>query len=53
MFAHRSGEAVIEMLRKGIRARDIMTKEAFEKRYCRHDGLRRFNQCSVAPIGHC
>lgn len=29
-FAHRSGEAVIEMLRLGITARDIMTKEAFE-----------------------
>lgn len=29
-FAHRSGEAVIEMLRQGITARDIMTKEAFE-----------------------
>jgi dihydroxy-acid dehydratase len=29
-FAHRSGEAVVEMLRKGITARQIMTKEAFE-----------------------
>ena len=29
-FAHRSGEAVVEMLRQGITARDIMTKEAFE-----------------------
>ncbi|XBH20559.1 dihydroxy-acid dehydratase [Jonesiaceae bacterium BS-20] len=29
-FAHRSGEAVIGMLEKGITARDIMTKEAFE-----------------------
>ncbi len=29
-FAHRSGEAVVEMLRRGITARDIMTKEAFE-----------------------
>jgi len=29
-FAHRSGEAVVQMLRRGITARDIMTKEAFE-----------------------
>jgi dihydroxy-acid dehydratase len=29
-FAHRSGEAVIEMLRQGLTARQIMTKEAFE-----------------------
>jgi dihydroxy-acid dehydratase len=29
-FAHRSGEAVVEMLRQGITARDIMTREAFE-----------------------
>src|SRR5690606_21384835 len=29
-FAHRSGEAVVELLRQGITARDIITKEAFE-----------------------
>jgi dihydroxy-acid dehydratase len=29
-FARRSGAAVIELLRRGITARDIMTKEAFE-----------------------
>lgn len=29
-YAHRSGEAVVELLRRGITARDIMTKEAFE-----------------------
>lgn len=29
-FAKASGEAVVEMLRHGITARDIMTKEAFE-----------------------
>ncbi|KAF0846787.1 dihydroxy-acid dehydratase [Nocardia caishijiensis] len=29
-FAHRSGEAVVELLRKGITARDILTMEAFE-----------------------
>ncbi|CCH79563.1 dihydroxy-acid dehydratase [Nostocoides japonicum T1-X7] len=29
-FARRSGEAVVELLRRGITARDIMTKEAFE-----------------------
>ncbi len=29
-FAYASGEAVIELLRRNIRARDIMTKEAFE-----------------------
>ncbi|HEU4329724.1 MAG TPA: dihydroxy-acid dehydratase, partial [Lapillicoccus sp.] len=28
-FAHRSGEAVVEMLRQGLTARQIMTKEAF------------------------
>ncbi|WP_062132466.1 dihydroxy-acid dehydratase [Demequina aestuarii] len=30
MYARKSGEAVVEMLRQGITARDIMTKEAFE-----------------------
>lgn len=29
-FAKKSGEAVVELLRKGITARQIMTKEAFE-----------------------
>lgn len=29
-FAHRSGEAVVKMLEKGITARDILTKKAFE-----------------------
>jgi dihydroxy-acid dehydratase len=29
-FARRSGEAVVEMLRQGITARDILTKPAFE-----------------------
>ncbi|MFC7430952.1 MULTISPECIES: dihydroxy-acid dehydratase [unclassified Agrococcus] len=30
MFAHRSGEAVVELLRRGITARDILTRKAFE-----------------------
>ena len=29
-FAHKSGEAVVELLRRGITARQIMTLEAFE-----------------------
>jgi dihydroxy-acid dehydratase len=29
-FAHRSGEAVVNMLKLGITARDILTREAFE-----------------------
>ena len=29
-FAHRSGEAVVNLLRLGITARDILTKDAFE-----------------------
>ncbi|MEX3754547.1 dihydroxy-acid dehydratase [Mycobacteroides abscessus] len=29
-YARKSGEAVVEMLRRGIIARDILTKEAFE-----------------------
>jgi dihydroxy-acid dehydratase len=29
-FAHRSGEAVVNLIRQGITARDIMTKKAFE-----------------------
>lgn len=29
-FARRSGHAVVELLRRGITARDILTKEAFE-----------------------
>ncbi|GAA1889213.1 dihydroxy-acid dehydratase [Lapillicoccus jejuensis] len=30
IFARKSGEAVVELLRRGITARQIMTKEAFE-----------------------
>jgi dihydroxy-acid dehydratase len=30
VWAHRSGEAVVNLLRLGITARDILTKEAFE-----------------------
>ncbi len=30
VFARKSGEAVVELLRRGITARQIMTKEAFE-----------------------
>ncbi|WP_460802185.1 dihydroxy-acid dehydratase [Microbacterium sp. GXF6406] len=29
-YAHRSGEAVVELLRQGITTRDILTREAFE-----------------------
>ena len=29
-FAHKSGEAVVELLRQGITARQIMTRDAFE-----------------------
>ena len=29
-FAHRSGEAVVEMLRRGITARQVLTRPAFE-----------------------
>jgi dihydroxy-acid dehydratase len=29
-YAHRSGEAVVNMLREGITSRDILTKDAFE-----------------------
>lgn len=29
-FAHRSGEAVVNLLKQGITARDILTKKAFE-----------------------
>ncbi|UXA07446.1 dihydroxy-acid dehydratase [Mycobacterium sp. SMC-2] len=29
-FARRSGQAIVELLRRGITARDILTKEAFE-----------------------
>jgi dihydroxy-acid dehydratase len=29
-FAHKSGEAVVEMLRQGITARQVMTRDAFE-----------------------
>jgi dihydroxy-acid dehydratase len=29
-YAHRSGEAVVEMLRRGITARQILTRDAFE-----------------------
>ncbi|MDX2375657.1 dihydroxy-acid dehydratase [Microbacterium sp. LRZ72] len=30
VYAHRSGEAVVNLLRQGITTRDILTKEAFE-----------------------
>jgi dihydroxy-acid dehydratase len=30
LYAHRSGEAVVNMLRQGLRSSDILTREAFE-----------------------
>ena len=42
-YAHRSGEAVVRMLEKGITARDILTKEAFENAIAVAMVLGRFN----------
>ena len=50
-FARRSGEAVVELLRQGITARQIMTKEAFENAIAVRDGVRRLDQRRAAPAG--
>ena len=50
-FARRSGEAVVELLRRGITARDIMTKEAFENAIAVVMALRRLDQRRAAPAG--
>ena len=51
-FAHRSGEAVVEMLRQGITARQIMTRRRLRERHRRRDGPRRLHQrrcCTCSP----
>ena len=47
-----SGEAVVELLRRGITARDIMTKEAFENAIAVVMALRRLDQRRAAPARH-
>ena len=48
-FAHRSGEAVVGMLRQGITARQIMTTRGVRERDRRGDGARRLHQRRPAP----
>ena len=48
-FAHRSGEAVVGMLRQGITARQIMTLRGVRERHRRGDGARRLDQRRAAP----
>jgi dihydroxyacid dehydratase/phosphogluconate dehydratase len=50
-FARRSGEAVVELLREGITARDIITKSRLRERHRRRDGARRLDQRGAAPAG--
>ena len=48
-FAHRSGEAVVEMLRQGITARQILTHGGLRERDRRRDGARRLHQRRAPP----
>ena len=50
-FARRTGEAVVELLRQGITARDIMTKRGLRERHRRRHGARRLHQRRAAPAG--
>ena len=47
-FAHKSGEAVVGMLRAGITARQMMTSGVRERHRGRH-GARRLDQRRAAP----
>ena len=51
-FAHKSGEAVVEMLRQGITARQIMTKPRLRERDRDGDGPRRLDQRRAPPARH-
>ena len=50
-IAVASGEAVVNLLRKGITARQIMTREAFENAITVVHGARRLDQRRAAPAG--
>ena len=47
-----AGAAVIDCLRRGLKPRDIMTREAFSQRDSHRDGARRLHQCGAAPARH-
>ncbi len=48
-FARKSGEAVVNLLAKGITARQILTKRGVRERDRRRDGARRLDERSTAP----
>ena len=50
--AYASGRAVVELLRAGIRPRQIMTKEAFENAIAVVMALGRLDQRRPPPAGH-
>ncbi len=50
-FARRSGEAVVDLLREGITARQILTKRGVRERDRRRHGARRFHQRGPPPAG--
>ena len=50
-FAHRSGEAVVNLLRQGITARQIMTHGGVRERDHRRDGPRRLHERRPPPAG--
>ena len=50
-YARASGEAVVELLRQGITARQIMTQAGVRERHRGRHGARRLDQRGAAPAG--
>ena len=53
IWAHRSGEAVVNLIDKGITARQIMTKPAFENAIAVLMAFGGSTKCRSPPAGDC
>jgi len=50
-FCMVAGEQVIDLVKQGIRPRDIVTRKALENAGGGRGGVRRLDQCCAAPAG--
>ena len=50
--AERAGRAVVELIKRGIKPSDILTREAFENAITVAIALGRFDERRAAPAGH-
>jgi len=48
----RAGEAVVRLVREGLKPRDILTRRSFENAITVVIGPGRLDQCGAAPAGH-